>query len=171
MEVNGNTKRKYEKPMPVTDESWWESVLAEEKRYAASTRQVQHASPKPAPAISKKQKVIPPAPVEVNADWDQVKTLYRDDQILSVNVIGHNRGGLLVEADGKLAGFIPFSHLVGLAGKGEFSDRNIGLESYEGKALNVKIIECAPEEGRIVFSERAALSEPGKRSELSSISR
>jgi small subunit ribosomal protein S1 len=32
--------------------------------------------------------------------------------------------------------------------------------------LNVKIIECAPEEGRVVFSERAGLSGPGRRSEL-----
>lgn len=166
MEVNDNTKRKYEKPMPVTDESWWESVLAEEKRYTASARRVQHAASRQAPTVSKKQAMIQPAPAEVNADWDRVKNLYRDDHILSVKVIGHNRGGLLVEGDGKLAGFIPFSHLVGLVGKGEFSDRNIGLEGYEGKALNVKIIECALEEGRIVFSERAALSEPGKRSEL-----
>jgi small subunit ribosomal protein S1 len=30
----------------------------------------------------------------------------------------------------------------------------------------VKVIECVPEEGRVVFSERAALAEPGKRSEL-----
>jgi small subunit ribosomal protein S1 len=32
--------------------------------------------------------------------------------------------------------------------------------------LNVKVIECVPEDGRVVFSERAALAEPGKRSEL-----
>jgi small subunit ribosomal protein S1 len=32
--------------------------------------------------------------------------------------------------------------------------------------LRVKVIECVPEEGRVVFSERAALAEPGKRAEL-----
>ena len=37
---------------------------------------------------------------------------------------------------------------------------------YTGKTLNVKVIECVPEDGRVVFSERAALAEPGKRSEL-----
>jgi small subunit ribosomal protein S1 len=102
----------------------------------------------------------------MNADWELVKNLYREDHILSVKVIGHNRGGLLVEGDEGLSGFIPFSHLVELAGKSDIADRDISLEGYEGKALNVKIIECAPEEGRVVFSERAALSEAGKRSEL-----
>jgi small subunit ribosomal protein S1 len=29
-----------------------------------------------------------------------------------------------------------------------------------------KVIECVPEDGRVVFSERAALAEPGKRAEL-----
>ena len=40
------------------------------------------------------------------------------------------------------------------------------LEAYVGKMLNVKVIECVPEDGRVVFSERAALAEPGKRAEL-----
>ena len=30
MDTNGSTKRRYENTMPVTDEGWWESVLAEE---------------------------------------------------------------------------------------------------------------------------------------------
>lgn len=165
MDINGNTKRKYENLMPVTDEGWWESVLAEEKRHASSPSRLQHAIQQPALAISKKQEVIQPA-VVVHADWGYVKELYRDDNILSVKVVGHNRGGLLVEGDNNLSGFIPFSHLVELAGKIEPTDRDISLEGYEGTVLNVKIIECAPEDGRVVFSERAALSEPGKRSEL-----
>ena len=165
MDINGNTKRKYENAIPVTDEGWWESVLAEEKRYSSSASRSQHVLPKPSPAISKKQEATQPA-VTMNADWELMKNLYREDHILSVKVIGHNRGGLLVEGDDGLSGFIPFSHLVELAGKSDLADRDISLEGYEGKALNVKIIECAPEEGRVVFSERAALSEAGKRSEL-----
>ena len=165
MDINGNTKRKYENAIPVTDEGWWESVLAEEKRYSSSASRSQHVLPKPSPAISKKQEATQPA-VTMNADWELMKNLYREDHILSVKVIGHNRGGLLVSGDDGLSGFIPFSHLVEPAGKSDLADRDISLEGYEGKALNVKIIECAPEEGRVVFSERAALSEAGKRSEL-----
>ena len=82
-----------------------------------------------------------------------------------MKVTGHNRGGLLVESDG-ISGFIPFSHLIELAGREHETDRDVSLESYTGKMLNVKVIECVPEDGRVVFSERAALAEPGKRTEL-----
>ena len=33
---NNNTRRKYDNSMPVTDEGWWESVLAEERMHASS---------------------------------------------------------------------------------------------------------------------------------------
>jgi small subunit ribosomal protein S1 len=98
------------------------------------------------------------------ADWAQVKDLYMRDQIVALEVTGHNRGGLLVEGRG-LYGFVPFSHLVELAGSTD-ADREQALAGYKGRMLNVKVIECVPEDGRIVFSERAAQSEPGKRSEL-----
>lgn len=166
MSITGNPKRKYETAMPVPDESWWESVLAEEKRYSSSVARTPHTAQKPSPVVVKKQEAALPL-VAVQADWEHINELYRDDHILPVKVVGHNRGGLLVEGVGHaLSGFIPFSHLIELAGKTELTDRDISLEAYEGKTLNVKIIECAPEEGRVVFSERAALSQPGKRSEL-----
>jgi small subunit ribosomal protein S1 len=44
--------------------------------------------------------------------------------------------------------------------------RDEGLKSYVGRTLSLKVIECAPEDGRVVFSERAALAEPGKRMDL-----
>jgi small subunit ribosomal protein S1 len=86
------------------------------------------------------------------------------DQIVALEVTGHNRGGLLVEGKG-LYGFVPFSHLIELAGSTD-ADREQALAGYKGRMLNVKVIECVPEDGRIVFSERAAQSEPGKRAEL-----
>jgi len=165
MATNGNTKRRYENAMPHTDEGWWESVLAEERRYSSQVPRPQHAAQKTSLAASKKQELTQPAPV-LNADWEHVKGLYRDDHILSMKVIGHNRGGLLVEGHDGLSGFIPLSHLVEIAGKSDLADRDINLEGYKGKVLNVKIIECMPEDRRVVFSERAALSEPGRRLKL-----
>ena len=53
-----------------------------------------------------------------------------------------------------------------MAGQEKEDERDRGLEEYVGKALKVKVIECVPEDERIIFSERAALSEPGKRVEL-----
>ncbi|MEO8358316.1 MAG: S1 RNA-binding domain-containing protein [Chloroflexota bacterium] len=164
MGINNNgAKRKYENAMPPTDEGWWESVLAEERLHAPPHSQ-------PYPAI--KSKPVSHVKAEsthvdepVHANWTEVKELYSNDRIIAMKVAGHNRGGLLVEADG-LSGFIPFSHLIELAGKDQEADRDVSLESYMGKTLNVKVIECVPEDGRVVFSERAALAEPGIRSKL-----
>jgi len=159
---NNNTKRKYENPMPVTDESWWESVLAEERQYAPP-RPPQGAM-KSKPDSQSRAELQPTAPA-IQTDWDTIKDLYSNDRIVDMKVSGHNRGGLLVEKDG-VSGFIPFSHLIDLAGKEQETNRDDSLEAYVGKILKVKVIECVPEEGRVVFSERAALAEPGKRAEL-----
>jgi small subunit ribosomal protein S1 len=153
-------KRKHQNTMPETDESWWESVLAEEQRYTAPARHV--VASKAAPQA---EAVNAPAIEPVHIDWGQVKDLYSQDRIIAMKVTGHNRGGLLVEGDG-LSGFIPFSHLIDLAGKEHETDRELSLETYVGKILNVKVIECVQDDGRVVFSERAALSEPGRRAEL-----
>lgn len=163
MDANrSNTKRKYQSAMPVIDEGWWESVLAEERQHTP-TRPVQPtAKPKAVPQV--KADPAPP-PVAVPTDWDALKELYSNDRIISMKVTAHNRGGLLVENEG-FSGFIPFSHLIDLAGREHDTDRDLSLETYVGKVLNVKVIECVPEEGRVVFSERAALAEPGKRAEL-----
>jgi small subunit ribosomal protein S1 len=159
---NSSMKRKYENSMPTTDEGWWESVLAEERLHAP-TRPLQTAVAKPRPAVEEKAEPVPAA-VVAQTNWDEIKETYAADRIVSMKVTGHNRGGLLVEAD-SMAGFVPISHLIELAGR-DNEDRDVSLESYVGKSLNLKVIECVPEDGRVVLSERAALAEPGRRSKL-----
>ena len=161
-----NAKRKYEEALPSTDEGWWQSVLADEQRYAPPHPQHGNALKSKPVSQEKLEKVETVQTVEpIQADWEAIKDLYSNDRIIEMKVTGHNRGGLLVESDG-LAGFVPFSHLIELAGKEHEVNRDLSLETYMGKTLNVKVIECVPEDGRVVFSERAALAEPGKRAEL-----
>ena len=153
-----DSRKKFRSEMPVVDEGWWESVLADEQKYA---------SPHPKPVLQvamgeEKSEVATEAQTEP-VDWDSVKQFYKNDRIIEMKVTGHNRGGLLVEGDG-LAGFVPLSHLIDMAGKDDGRDHS--LEEYVGRELKVKVIECVPEDERIIFSERAALSEPGKRVEL-----
>ena len=145
--------------MPVTDDGWWESVLAEDERRApaSSSRPLIH------PPVRHETK--PEEVFKVQPDWARVQELYRRDQIVALKVTGNNRGGLLVEGEG-LYGFVPFSHLVEMAGRNDTPDREKFLNAYIGRTLSLKVIECVPEDGRIVLSERAALAEPGKRSEL-----
>jgi len=155
-------KKRQENPMPVVDEGWWASVLAEESRFRAP----QPARPAGNRPESREQAKGQSAEKKPVADWNQVKDLYMRDQIVDLFVTGHNRGGLLVEGDG-IFGFVPLSHLVEITGKVESANREEhGLEAYVGRMLHLKVIECVPEDGRIVFSERAAQSEPGKRAEL-----
>lgn len=161
---NSNAKRKYENPMPITDEGWWESVLAEERQYAPPRPAQGLMKPKPTVQVPVKTEPQPTVPA-TQTDWNTIKDLYSNDRIVDMKVSGHNRGGLLVEKDG-ISGFIPFSHLIDLAGKEQETNRDLSLEAYVGKLLRVKVIECVPEEGRVVFSERAALAEPGRRAEL-----
>ena len=146
--------RKVEKTMPEVDESWWDSVLAEEERYATP--------------IAKQARLDEPVKSEdakQDPDWNEVRDLYHQDRIVELQVTGYNRGGVLVEGEG-IYGFVPYSHLVEMAAHPEKQNREDELDSYVGRKLHLKVIECAPEDGRIVFSERAALAEPGKRMQL-----
>lgn len=134
------------------DEGWWQSVLADEERFAAHLR-LQNATPAP-----------PETPQPPRADWDYALTLYHQDQIITLPVNGYNRGGLLVENE-RLRGFIPYSHLIEMTCEVE-PERESFLARYVGRDLRLKIIECVPEEGRIVFSERAARADSGRRTEI-----
>jgi len=154
-----NRKNGYENPMPVTDDGWWESVLAEDERHTPSSP----SRPLIHPSIRAETKVDEPN--KIQPDWTQIQELYHQDQIVSLKVTGSNRGGLLVEGEG-LYGFVPFSHLIEMAGRNDAPDREKFLNEYVGRTLKLKVIECVPEDGRIVLSERAALAEPGRRSEL-----
>lgn len=146
-------KNKFEETIPGIDEDWWDSLLAEDERYE--------------PPVSQKPKTssFQDSAKEQKSNWNEVRDLYHQDQIVQLQVTGHNRGGVLVEGKG-LYGFVPFSHLIDMAAESASSDRDKTLDEYVGRVLNLKVIECAPEDGRVVFSERAALSEPGQRKNL-----
>ena len=148
-----------EEPPPV-DNGWWDSVLAEEERHKPSLPPRPLKVEKPTERAAKHVEVQE----KPSADWSHIQQLFHGDEIVSLNVTGYNRGGLLVEGGG-LFGFVPFSHLVELAGS-EPADRDHALGNYVGRSLRLKVIECVPEDGRVVFSERAAQAEPGRRSKI-----
>jgi small subunit ribosomal protein S1 len=139
-----------EQDVPIYDDGWWASVLAEEE-----SRAVQ--------AIVKPQRFEESAKKTI--DWEHAIALYRRDGIVELTVTGYNRGGLLVEGEG-LNGFVPCSHLVDLTNQPSEERREDCLSVYISRTLRLKVIECVPKESRMVFSERAALAEAGKRPEL-----
>lgn len=103
-------------------------------------------------------------PAHPELDWAYAGTLYKQDQVVTLTVSGYNRGGLLVEG-GSLSGFVPYSHLVDMTCQTDVERENF-LAQYVGKALSLKVIECVPGEGRVVFSERAARAGAGRRAQL-----
>jgi len=146
-------KNEFKNMTPKIDEDWWDSLLAEDERYDP-----------PVPRGSKEP--TPHEPLEEQkSNWNDVRDLYHQDQIVQLEVTGCNRGGVLVEGNG-LYGFVPYSHLIEMTAESASGDRGKTLNEYVGRVLNLKVIECAPEDGRVVFSERAALSEPGQRKNL-----
>lgn len=139
---------------PPMDESWWAAVLKDEKKLPdAADQPVLH------PSVERHERNGDPE------DWAWACSLYESDDTVDLNVIGYNRGGLLVEAR-SLRGFIPISHLVAVDIADDEETRNQQLAGLVDTDLKLKVIEFDPERGRLVFSERAALAGPGKRVEL-----
>ncbi len=152
------------------DESWWSVVLEDvESSYNLKPVDVDDHSLEEVPIESGNLN-----PLEISLqnkgekdeiNWDRVQELYDGDEIIRLPVASHNRGGLLVQGDG-IQGFVPASHIVELSKKSIIKNREKALSDYVGRSLHLKVIECDQEQGRIVFSERAAQTEPGKRLEL-----
>ncbi len=135
---------------PNIDEGWWASVLADEEAYATPQKST---SPK---ATSSGL---------VTVDWKRVQALYEKDEVVSLQVYGYNRGGVLVQAEG-IQGFVPVSHLVDMPCNANEDERRQVLNDYVGRTLDLKVIECEPAQERIVLSERAALAGQGRRRQL-----
>jgi small subunit ribosomal protein S1 len=139
-----------EEDIPIYDDGWWASVLAEEESRAVQS-------------MVRVQRIEEPA--KPLSDWELARSLYHQDEIVELTVTGYNRGGLLVEGEW-LIGFVHCSHLVVLPFQPTEDRRDDCLSVYINRTLRLKVIECVPEEGRMVFSERAARAEAGKRPAL-----
>ncbi len=89
-------------------------------------------------------------------DWRQARALRESGQPLTVTVVGYNRGGLIVRAEGLPRGFIPASHLLQFPNALNGPSRKAALARYVGQTLRVRVIEVDEVGGRFVLSERLA---------------
>ncbi len=89
-------------------------------------------------------------------DWDEARRLHGTEDVVEVNITGHNRGGVLVRWR-RLEGFIPTSHLLTMGAGG--TDRRDSLGTLMGRTLGVKVIEGDQTRRRLIFSEREAQKE------------
>lgn len=91
-------------------------------------------------------------------DWQMVEELATQGETYQGKVIGHNKGGLLVQV-GQLRGFMPISQL---ASNRNFNrDRSTAeqLRTIVGEVITSKVIEVDRGRNRLILSERAAMKE------------
>lgn len=147
------------------DDSWWAALLANEEQFDSHAEQ-------PRPAVEKRppmrpaRKTIESAEAKTNlVDWEYAQQLFDSDETVELHVSGYNRGGLLVEGN-RLQGFVPLSHLVEVNPDAAQEQKENVMVKYTDRLICLKVIECNPERGRVVFSQRAALAGSGKRNIL-----
>lgn len=99
------------------------------------------------------------------ADWEQVQQVFDSDTTVELRVIGHNRGGLLVEWN-SLRGFIPASQLVEPTPAEDNRTRRETLAERINQTLKLRVIELDREQNRLILSERAAQVQPGTRASV-----
>jgi small subunit ribosomal protein S1 len=157
MSVQEDILKHGEKPME-PDESWWTAVLADEPcieepvEMGETVVVVDRCQSKPDHLVSL-------------VNWDKVSRIFENDEIVTMNVVSCNRGGVLVAGE-DIHGFVPASHLIDLPIDLSTDDRDQYLTSYLERRISLKVIECEPDKERIVLSERAALAREGQRKHL-----
>lgn len=97
--------------------------------------------------------------------WQLAQASLENGDILELQVMGYNRGGLLVQLNG-LRGFIPASHLVNSPNHLEYAEREAELASRVGDGLSLKIIDLNKDRNRLILSERAAMSNEEREARL-----
>ena len=103
----------------------------------------------------------------LNHDWIKAEELLASGEIVEGEVIGYNKGGVIVPY-GRIRGFVPMSHLSDVTpGMGE-RRRQQRLARLRGETIGVKIIEVDRHRHRLVMSQREAQKEweEKKRGEL-----
>lgn len=88
--------------------------------------------------------------------WRILEKAMEGDETVNGKIIGSNRGGAVVEAEG-VQGFIPLSQLVGPARELYVPGGEPPKEGFIGMEVEFKIVELNRRRNRAIFSERAAL--------------
>ncbi len=96
--------------------------------------------------------------VQVAKDWEEAGRLQSDGGIVQGQVIGYNKGGLLVQFN-RIRGFVPASQVAQLHGRTAAEERQQALQRMVGQTIPLKVIEVDRERNRLVLSERSATQE------------
>lgn len=93
--------------------------------------------------------------------WRSLQQRFEAGEIFEAEVVGYNKGGLLVNIEG-VRGFVPTSQALGLRAESPEEAEGVSDERFAewiGKPLRLKIIEINRRRNRLILSERAAHQE------------
>ncbi len=90
--------------------------------------------------------------------WEEAKKDLEDGSILTLDVVDHNRGGLIVLYE-NLRGFVPYSLVPELRGVRNPKRADAIKNGMVGKTIDVKITEVDAERRRLILSAESAQSE------------
>ncbi len=88
-------------------------------------------------------------------DWLEAERLLQSGEIYETEVAGYNRGGLTVRF-GRIRGFVPVSHIVGLPRGMRETERRERLAAMVGQPIGLRVIEVDRRRRRLIFSQRQA---------------
>lgn len=120
------------------DEGYWQNVLGETAAHPSSNGDG-NVNPVPSSIIG----------------WTLAEASYKEGKTLELRVVGHNRGGLIVDL-GDVRGFVPASQLVTFPRPAQEEARMQELARYMNTTLRLKVIEFDRERNRLILSERIA---------------
>ena len=149
-----------------TDDSYWAALFATEQSFGNGTEPDSVEVPVQAepdsvvdvlPLEAPGNTSLPLDPLPDSADpWAMARGYMEEDRVLQLRVIGHNKGGLLVNWNG-LPGFVPASQLVDFPQFHLPRERMVSLAEWHDRNLQLKIIEVDKPQNRLILSERATL--------------
>jgi small subunit ribosomal protein S1 len=166
MEGFMETRRSDTRSNPAVDEGYWDSLLSEGEfaRSAYTPEPIETTEvPREYPAPNDDTKILNNS--EEESDWRQIAQMMEDDAILSLKVVGYNRGGLLVEWQ-SLRGFVPASQLLHFPASESENERRDALIERVGDTLQLRVIELDADKNRLILSERAAQVKAGTREQI-----
>jgi small subunit ribosomal protein S1 len=151
-------------------EDYWQAILSQGERPSEAPAQeipelwdgVSYALPDHHPDSSSEPRYSNDG---YEARWARAKECLETGEILELEVVGYNRGGLLVEWDG-LRGFVPASHLSHFTAYQADEQRLAELAQHVGTHVRAKVIELDVSEERFILSQRMTTDEAARRTEL-----
>jgi len=155
--------QRWDETPPPLEEGYWSALLHEGEFTTSSPEEPEFIEDESSEeVIDEIQPLLNSQSNIVVEDWHDIEETMLHDEVIELNVIGYNRGGILVEWR-SLHGFVPASQLTDFPATANSTVRRTSLMEMIGKTLKLRVIELNREQNRLILSERAAQVQAGER--------